>query len=255
MTKGKWAGNSSPPDAAPDELKYPALGELPPKLRLTACEVLCWIGYGRDILKEVYLAPLVAARGARLTEATMLPHHFVPDPKPAECPMDDAERELIEALRTGKLRAFFKADGAFREVPAELYTYAVTVNVRGSIEPNCKASKEDFAEAEDFFYRIRPSIRDVFFDSAAVKAALAPWPRARAVEPAAAPPLRSRHNGTDYRSSDKPLMTDMQALIESRRARSSEDAARAVVDRADGKGSDASKVKRLAKRYRKFSQR
>jgi hypothetical protein len=59
-----------------------------------------------------------------------------------------------------------------------------------------------------------------------------------------------RHNGRDYRSLDAPLVAEMHELIEGGEARSAEDAARAVVNRAAGGGQEDSRVKRLALRYR-----
>jgi hypothetical protein len=63
-------------------------------------------------------------------------------------------------------------------------------------------------------------------------------------------PIKRKHNGLDHRAADVPLVAEMQALIEARKARSPDDAARAVVDRAEGHGTPESKVKRLAKHYR-----
>jgi len=70
--------------------------------------------------------------------------------------------------------------------------------------------------------------------------------------PSAAAPMRTKRktNGQDYRPLDAPLVTEMRTLIEAGTAISPEDAARAVVDRATGAGQGASKVKRLALRYR-----
>jgi hypothetical protein len=63
-------------------------------------------------------------------------------------------------------------------------------------------------------------------------------------------PTRRKHNGLDYRAADAPLVADMYKLIQAEKARSVEDAARAVVGRADGHGEPGSRVKRLAKHYR-----
>jgi hypothetical protein len=60
-------------------------------------------------------------------------------------------------------------------------------------------------------------------------------------------------NGLNYNDDDAPLWAEMRALIAAGKARSVEDAARAVVARAVGSGQDASKVKRLAEGYRKQS--
>jgi len=60
------------------------------------------------------------------------------------------------------------------------------------------------------------------------------------------------HNGLDYRKADAPLVTEMRKMIEAGRARSPEDAARGVVDRAVGGGQATSKLKRLALNYRRI---
>jgi hypothetical protein len=56
---------------------------------------------------------------------------------------------------------------------------------------------------------------------------------------------------TDHLAADAPLVEEMHALIVDRKALNATDAARAVLDRAAGKGNDASKVRRLARRYLK----
>lgn len=63
-------------------------------------------------------------------------------------------------------------------------------------------------------------------------------------------PTKRRHNGTNFSATDAPLVSEMWQLITDDKARSAEDAARAVVKRAKGAGEPDSKVKRLAKRYR-----
>jgi hypothetical protein len=68
--------------------------------------------------------------------------------------------------------------------------------------------------------------------------------------PAATVATKRRTNGYDWRKDDGPLVAEMGILIATKSARSAEDAARAVFRRAKGHGNDASKVKRLAKRYR-----
>jgi hypothetical protein len=65
------------------------------------------------------------------------------------------------------------------------------------------------------------------------------------------PAQKRKSNGRDYRQVDAPLVTEMRHLIEDRSARSPEDAARGLVGRAQGGGTDESKVKRLALHYRK----
>jgi hypothetical protein len=57
---------------------------------------------------------------------------------------------------------------------------------------------------------------------------------------------QARKRGRSYREDDLPLVEEMERLIASGRARGPEDAARAVVARAVGSGTDESKIKRLA---------
>jgi hypothetical protein len=57
-------------------------------------------------------------------------------------------------------------------------------------------------------------------------------------------------NGLNYAKQDAPLIEEMRAMIQTGRARSPEDAARAVYRRAAGSSKEGSKVKRLARRYR-----
>jgi hypothetical protein len=56
----------------------------------------------------------------------------------------------------------------------------------------------------------------------------------------------------DYRETDKPLIAEMRAMILAETARNPTDAARALARRALGSGDEASKVARLAKRYREL---
>jgi len=61
-----------------------------------------------------------------------------------------------------------------------------------------------------------------------------------------------KSNGLDYRLNDALLVAEMRELIQSKKARSSEDAARFLViaKRAEGRAKDESKIKRLALHYR-----
>ncbi|MGH7041574.1 MAG: hypothetical protein ACREFY_05520, partial [Acetobacteraceae bacterium] len=49
----------------------------------------------------------------------------------------------------------------------------------------------------------------------------------------------------DYREADKPLIAEMQVMIQTGRARNVTDAARVLAGKATGNGNEASKVKRL----------
>lgn len=61
----------------------------------------------------------------------------------------------------------------------------------------------------------------------------------------ASKPQEGRRPPVSYREADRLLVAEMEQLINSGKAKGIQDAARAVVDRADGSGTDASKVKRL----------
>jgi hypothetical protein len=64
---------------------------------------------------------------------------------------------------------------------------------------------------------------------------------------------KPKHNGLNFAAADLPLVQEMRRLIKAGQARSPEDAARAVVSRAEGHGDPRSRVGRLAKRYRAHS--
>ncbi len=166
------AGDHSPRATGPDAaLGYPAHGQMPDQPHLSACELLCWIGYGRAIPKTVYFAPAFANRMPPDQWGNLV-HGAIPDPKPPADPIDDAERKLIDALRKGKLKAYQLKDGRYEEVSAEVYNYAVTINARGSIEADQNITQHHSMVADDFLYRWQP-IRDVAFRTPDV---LAVWP-------------------------------------------------------------------------------
>lgn len=170
-------------DTTPSAAQYPALGEMPDHRHLTACETLCWLGYGRPIPWAVYFAPIFRGPNTSLDELPALLHRSVPDQKPAECPMDDAERILMENLRAGRIQALFKNDGRFVSLPAEAYDYALVVNVRGGIEVDAGASCRDQENARQYVVNSLPST-DVFFRTSEVLRLLPAWPvRAPNVSP------------------------------------------------------------------------
>jgi hypothetical protein len=238
-----------PSAAETTEPQYPAEGEVTRHRHMTACEVLCWIGYHRPIRKEVYFAPIkTMAPGATIEELAASLHHSVPEPKPPECPLNDAERKLMDALRLGSVQALIEKNGKFEEVPAAIYEYAMAVNVRGSIEPDGGATERDATRAD---LSQRP-IGSVFFRTSEV---LKVWPKeatALALDPTT---NKRRSNGLDYRAKDAWLFPRMRALINDKKARSPEDAARWMLEDAAGRGrsTDASIVRRLAKHYREQS--
>jgi hypothetical protein len=144
------------------EPQYPTIGEVPEHLHLTACEALCWMGYRRAIPKNVYFSPVVKALNTGCEEVIALLHRSVPDPKPPNDPIGDAERVLMEALHSGQLHLLIEKNGAFEEASAQIYDYAVAVNVRGSIEADCKATERDGERAQRYLTNY-PLRGDVWF--------------------------------------------------------------------------------------------
>jgi hypothetical protein len=68
-------------------------------------------------------------------------------------------------------------------------------------------------------------------------------------EPSDAPAVRRKIARNDYRVSDRPLVEEMHRLIRDRDATGQTDAARALWKRAEGRGNEASKVRRLSSFY------
>ena len=65
-------------------------------------------------------------------------------------------------------------------------------------------------------------------------------------------PKKRHTNGLDYRDRDQPFILRMKADIDAGKALSAEQAARSYSKEAVGGGTEASKVKRLAKHYREY---
>jgi hypothetical protein len=166
-------GNATTPAPAA-EPQYPAIGDVPEHRLLTACEVLTWIGYGRAISKDVYFAPFANAPPSAPEGRVSLLHQSVPDPKPAEDPMSDAERKLMEALRTRHVHILFERNGAIEEelLVDTIYEHAVSVNARGSLEADAKATERDQMLARSFLSRLS-RMGDAWFRKSEV---LAAWP-------------------------------------------------------------------------------
>jgi hypothetical protein len=72
-------------------------------------------------------------------------------------------------------------------------------------------------------------------------------------EPPSPTPKR-KSNGRDYRDLDARLCPEMQDLIKEGKATSPEDAAREMVSKIAGSGTEDSRIKRLALRYREWLQ-
>ncbi len=140
-------------------MDYPEYGVAPTELIMTPCEVLCWIGYRRAIPKDLYYAPLREPyMGSDETRLVAL-HAAIPEPKPQMCPMDDAERQLMTAVRAGRLKVgYLDGAGAPRQVGAEIFRYAMTISARGSVEADPAASPYSYNMAENL-----PRTRNVHF--------------------------------------------------------------------------------------------
>jgi hypothetical protein len=156
-------------------------------------------------------------------------------------PLELASNALTKACVDNELQAVGRREGeSDRTIPPEVFYQAgATLTVWDTIE----------AEAV-LWHNVRFRYSDV----------LRLWP-ARQAEPAEttatteslrAPDKPKRDvPRTDYRDADVPLIAKMQALIVDGRAQHATDAARAVLHCVASKGNDTSKVRRLARRYRK----
>ena len=170
-------GGRTPPDAMPAGPQYPAFGEVSKEWYLTACEALCWIGYRRAISKAVYFRPFVeAAPCVALEGRARLLHHSVPDPKPPDDPMGDAECALMKAAKAGQVRLLTQTNGNLEEVPSKVYDQDVSVNARGCIELNEAATERGRSLAQDYFCE-HPLLGDVLIRTSEV---LRAWPPPKA---------------------------------------------------------------------------
>lgn len=153
--------------------KYPSYGVAPTGHTMSACEVLCWIGYHRAISKEAYFYPVNNAPArANITELERLLHDAIPEPKPVQDPMGDAEVRLMVEIRNGSVHCIdASAGGKILDLPIDAFRFQVTVSARGGLEPDGCASPEDhrLASAE-------PRYRDVRFYTSEV---LTAWPKER----------------------------------------------------------------------------
>jgi hypothetical protein len=164
---------------AGDEAEYPPLGVLPKTLEMTACEVLTWIGYGRAITKNIYLRPVVRACWEGASDDKFI-HSSVPDAKPKNDPINDATQTLMDALRSGRLQAWFSNSGVLSEVPTKVYRYALTIYARGTLETDSTRAAGDQQMADD--YRLSDEFKPfrnkpIFFRTDDVRETLTPWPR------------------------------------------------------------------------------
>ena len=155
------------------------------------------------------------------------------------CPEDYAVKLLLDALRGGEI-------SARRE-----WWLSVPPKVPASNWANAEVNLETFRTESGGGLWLNGENRHLHYvrlDAAGFDWWLVSLHRAEGREDAK--PKRSKSNGIDYREKDAPLIAEMHDLISHGKARSPQDAARAVAKRAAGNATDASKVERLANRYR-----
>jgi hypothetical protein len=146
LPQGKAETDGAPTAALPAQ-GYPAIGEFPMAPYMTACETLCRLsGYRRAISEDLYFAPLRRPR-VRIpddsAEVSAVLHNAVPDPKPGEDPMPEAEQRVMKLWRAGRLHPGHVKDGEFQELPDEINQYAVVIAVDGRIRPDARAALRD----------------------------------------------------------------------------------------------------------------
>jgi hypothetical protein len=168
-------------------------------------------------------------------------------PNPAFETLEHARADHHQAFSDGVLSATVpQGDGRMHRIKME----------KRRTDAGRSALREEYMRrSQNLFARFRLALADLERRAAANSAggaAPAVPERAAGEAPAAVPAASAkRHtNGLDFRQDDAPLVDEMRRLIESGKARSPEDAARAVVAGAKGHGKPESKVKRLAKHYR-----
>jgi hypothetical protein len=149
-------GDACPAQVLP-EVVYPAIDYIPRRPYLTACEVLCLIAYRRAIPSDLYFAPWgriteiarndIRARG----EVDAFLHQAIPEPKPAESPMGDAEQTLMAFIHAGRLHPLCKKGDEYEDPLPDLFKYAVVVTARDEVAPDySQAPRQDQMAAESY---------------------------------------------------------------------------------------------------------
>ena len=246
---------------------YPAQGVIPLNPTMSACEVLCWIGYRRAIKKRNYFEPLFDLERSFPSKSTIPVtddkryarlHAAIPFPKPERCPMRRAETHLIEALRAGLLRAVNCLGGGEKHIlETHAFDYAVVVTARNSLEADITASAEDYELART---EVKGEVR--FFTNEVLRV----WPcqsncesysentpvaQAAETQPAQARVKLRKATGLDYSRDDQPILERMREGICAGIYRNPTDAARALAKDAKGSTKKSSVVTRLITRYGK----
>lgn len=125
-------------------MDFPEYRVAPTGRTMSACQTLCWIGYHRAFSSEQYFRPARMPRHPGDTPLSAALHEALPDPKPAKCPMGQAEQELTNALRNGLLRAYGNTRAGYEGlIPVSAYDFALVINARGGLEPDHNASALD----------------------------------------------------------------------------------------------------------------
>ena len=161
----------------------------------------------------------------------------------------DAKAALLTAIKAGKVNAYGSLSANMKPSPI-----AARLLVTAKIWEGDKQAEEALILWTADKPPSRPLYRKVTVDRDQV---FALWPAPVRMEretptliKIAPLPSKRKHYGRDYRPDDFLLVEEMHILIGLRKATSAEDAARAVVSRAQGAGGESSKVARLALRYR-----
>ena len=181
-----------------------------------------------------------------------------------EAALNAAEVELTDAVRADRLLASghrckpgSNEMGEVELVPAR-YLYSLVqpraINRLGELAP--PLDEHGHISMNEILHPSGPYFVGITFDRREV---LGIWPAEGENTPAAedatdnAAALAARpkaNRGRTYRNDDAPLIEEMRCMIKSECARNPADAALAVVGRAVGAGTSASKADRLARKYR-----
>jgi hypothetical protein len=175
------------------EEAYPAIDYIPQRPYLTPCEVLCLFAYRRAIPSRDYHAPLRWVAGLAPDDYNNFLHQAIPEPKPAESPMADAERKVMELLRDRRLHLFRKKGDSYEEVPSDTMKYAVVVTTRDDLAPDARAPQQDQESAAS--YLASHSLLPIVFLTSEVRECLTREPADSKHPPANAPTVTLMVNG------------------------------------------------------------
>lgn len=197
--------------------------------------------YRRKLGRLVSYGELVALLRANLAED-----------RERDAELDAANRALRKAIGTGQVTALGVPASSLNQLPQPLPRVIASWPIQfrhDGIEPSQEATPADrFAmQSSARFVRVR-------FDAAEIRALRQPiHGGANATNAGMAAPTqaRRRHTGLDYRQCDAPLVQQMKVMLDTGKAHSRTDAARAVENQAAGRGKSDGKVARLVKLFGK----